>query len=143
MTQVDHNEIAEMLGKMPDAKSAADVRLMSDAIRALPESKHGFMAHELVHNDLMLMTDPATKPIVDEAKRQGVLADAMRMLAQMMPQVATEMVQQAADHCESGTDETGEGVGGWSQEEMELAYASLFVARDGLTIPFGSAGGRQ
>ena len=126
------------LGPLPDATSAADINMLSDALRSLPEARHQFMAYELVYKDLMRFTEEATQEALVFARENNALHTALGAMFSIFPQMATELVLQAADHCVDGKDETGEGVGGWSQDEVESAYASLYVARNGLTIPFGT-----
>lgn len=132
-------DLAAALGPMPDVANMADVVLLAAALRELPESKHPFMAYELIHNNLMQYQDPSVGPAVEMAREQGVLDVALGAMFRLFPQMATELVLGAADNCEGGTDQWNESsAGGWSQEELDKAYASIFVARDGLTIPFGS-----
>lgn len=131
----------EDLGPLPDAKSRADVQLIADAMLTIPEAARAAFAYDLVHENLMQLSfeDPETLAAIELAREAGVLAMALRAMFACDPTAADALIKSAAGHCLNGADETSaESAGGWNQSEIESVYAALYVARDGLSIPFGS-----
>lgn len=120
----------------PDATRQDHAKVLAEAIDALPTEQHPVFAYNLVHSGLMKFSDPTLAGLIDVAKDRGVLADTLAGMFSMLPQAAAEMIAGSAEHCLVGTDHTGEGVGGWNQDEFEKAYSAVIVARDGLPLEF-------
>jgi len=129
------------LGRLPDHTSAADVKMMADAIRALKGQDRLFFAVRVFELDLMrLRTDnPEVQLALDLLSGLGQTARVALAMFQAYPETLDENIEATALHCEQGTDTTDPtSAGGWNKDEVALAYAQLYCARRGLSIPFGA-----
>lgn len=127
------------LGPLPNHTKMADLQLMADQMRMLKGADAAFFAYELVVKDLMRAKEEDTIAAIEMAKDAGVLEQALAAMFSTLPDTALELIEAAIKHMLEGKDETdATSVGGWNKDELETAYASLYVARGGLTIPFGS-----
>lgn len=129
------------LGPLPSHTSMADLEQMASAMRYLDGADAAFFAYELVVKDLIRVTyeDAETAKAIEVAKAAGVLEQSLSVMFSVMPETVKELIETAIKHMLEGKDETDPtSVGGWNKDELETAYAALFVARRGLTVPFGS-----
>lgn len=131
---------AEELGRLPDHRSAADMHMMAGAIRSLKGDDGLFFAARIVEQGLMRfgVEDPDMQAAVDMFAAIGQLGHLAVRTFREHPAMLEECLENTAQHCESGTDTTDEAsAGGWNAEEVNSAYATLYVARRGLSVPFG------
>lgn len=129
------------IGHFPDHTSAADLQMMADAMLKLEGADLAFFASELIVKRLMQYAsdNDAANQVLEIARETGLLVPTLSMLFTMDPESPVELVKAAAHHCVSGADTTGPtSAGGWNKEEVMSAYASLYVARKGLSVPFGA-----
>lgn len=137
-TPFDREQVLQDLGRLPDATNRADLEMMANAIRHLEGTGRLFFAYALVNDGLMIWEDPQMASLVEMAKKIGALDLAMINMFERFPESAELLLSQAIDHCLNGHNKTdSRSAGGWNQRELTLAYAALFVARRGLSVPFG------
>lgn len=131
----------EELGPLPDHTKRADLELIADAMRALDGDALNAFAFSLIDANLMVQTweDKETAAVIEAARDAGMLPTVLKLMFHTVDGSARGLVDEAVNHCLNGKDETDPAsAGGWNQDELETAYAALYVARNGLTIPFGS-----
>lgn len=131
---------ADDLGKLPDHTSIADMEMMASAIRALTGEDRVFFGLEMFTKDLMFFK--VEKPIEDlfeAARMSGRMSEVLVAMWGLDPSLLDDFIEATAEHCVNGLDLTDEkSAGGWNAEECANAYASLYVARRGLSVPFGA-----
>lgn len=131
----------EALGRLPDHTSTADLKLMHDAILNLTGPGRLFFAVRVVELNLMAFRaeNEEVQMALDFILGLGQTARLARLTFETHPEALDGMIEATADHCLNGTDPTDPtSAGGWNKDEVALAYAQLFVARRGLTVPFGA-----
>lgn len=143
IAQPRHIPSADDLGRLPDHTNPADLAMMADAIRALKGDDRLFFACEMVTQGLMEQTvekgDEVAMMLMEQAKAMNALPKIAAMMFGSDENCLDDMIEVTAKHCTEGVDLTDEAsVGGWNKTELASAYACLYVARNGLTIPFGA-----
>lgn len=129
----------ENVGEMPDYTNASDLSMMAEAINMLTGENRSFYVARLIMLDLMRFSyqDPATAAMVELARERGVLMMALAALFSKHPELVESLIEQSIEHMLNGKDETDpKSAGGWNDNELQQAYATLFVCREGLSIPF-------
>lgn len=114
--------------------------MMADAIRKLSGIDRQFFACEMVTNGLMNLRAeaPDAEIAIEAAKTMGFFSEVVKLLFTNSAEETDRMIDATIDHMLNGKDETDStSAGGWNAQELEQAYASLFVARRGLSVPFG------
>lgn len=136
---------ADDLGRLPDHRSTSDLQMMADAIRALTGEDRLFFAVEVMSLSIMKLRsgdeaeDSITDMLLDDARQNGKMRNIASFMFTAMPEILDDFIEVTATHCTTGTDLTDEeSVGGWNAKECAQAYASLYAARNGLSIPFGA-----
>lgn len=138
-----HIPTSEELGRLPDHTNPADLALMADAIRGLTGRGRLFFAVSMVTQGLMEQViekgDETAMMLMEQAKKMDALPVIARLMFENDEELLDDMIEVTAKHCTDGVDLTDEkSAGGWSAQEVDKAYAELYVARDCLTIPFGA-----
>lgn len=131
----------EELGRLPSHKSAADMKMMADAIRMLSGKDRLFFAIRMLELGLMRLVgdNEEEQALLDLASKSGMLGMIGANLFAVDQSMLDEFIEGTAEHCEAGKCEDDEtAAGGWNASEVTCVYANLYVARRGLTIPFGA-----
>ena len=131
-----YSELAD-LGPLPDHTNHLHLELIANAINMLEGDDKHFFAYEMVNRELMRFPDEVTMFAIDTARAQGNLLYTMRALFHYQPELIDPMGTSTRDWLLNGTDESdSRSAGGFNEEELMTLYASLYVARMGLTVVF-------
>lgn len=107
------------------ANSRADVDRLAHTLLWVPPERHPELAASIIHDDLM--RGPWWWQIIVWflRKRDNTL-NRLRMVYSRMPDIATDLIIQTADHVRKGKDtEDAKSVGGLSQRETDLLTLAL------------------
>lgn len=130
----------EELGRLPDHTSPADLALMANAINALQGPDRVFFGARLWELGLMNpILEDETEAAINALRQLGQLGAAAMTIFTASPESLDEFIEGTVNHLTSGKDLSDErSAGGWNNEELLDVYAVLYVARRGLSIPFGA-----